>query len=230
MSFNANDLVMCSAMHCILCHQSTKLLYTKHDTQRGELRYYYCNTPNSCGLIFLDPDQRITAAEERSRYELHNNNAHDPRYRLFLKRLADPVIDLAFRDAQALDFGCGPEAVMSLIFAEQEITMQSYDPFFFPEAALLEKQYDIITASEVLEHVRDPATTVQQLKDLLCPGGYLGVMTETSTHPRNFADWWYHSDTTHVCFYSSTTFHWIAQRYHMEIVNEKKNVCILKTF
>lgn len=179
-------------------------------------------------MIFLDPEQRISAAEERSRYEAHHNNADDLTYRDFLKRLADPVIELAARDAQALDFGCGPTPVMALIFAEQGIAMQSYDPFFFPEAELLQKQYDLITASEVLEHLHDPAATIQQLKTMLLPGGFLAVMTETFTDPSQFAEWWYQRDSTHVCFYSSTTFHWIAQHYQMPIVYEQKNVCIFK--
>ena len=45
----------------------------------------------------------------------------------------------------------------------------------FPDPAVLRRHYDVVTASEVIEHLRRPAAVFDQFDALLKPGGWLGL-------------------------------------------------------
>ena len=128
--------------------------------------------------------------------------------------------------ASGLDFGSGPGPALSTLMREQGYTMTDYDPFYTPDSAALTKRYDFITATEVFEHLCDPTETLDQLHKLLRPGGILAVMTEMVTDPQRFPDWWYHTDPTHVCFYSQATMRWIAESYGWQITLPRNNVVL----
>ncbi len=217
---------MINHMHCLLCASPVSVLHTKQDVQRGELIYWLCDQPEGCGLIFLDPTQRVSADDEKARYDTHHNEAGVEGYRIFLERLTTPLIPLLPPSAHGLDFGCGPVPVLSEIIQEQGFKMENYDPFYFSDQALLEKQYDFITASEVVEHVFDPLQVFTQLNKMLKPSGYLAVMTEMVTLSDQFANWWYTRDKTHVCFYSPKTFSWLAKRFNWQVTFPVSNVAI----
>jgi SAM-dependent methyltransferase len=88
-----------------------------------------------------------------------------------------------------------------------------FDPFFHPDASVLEESYDFIAASEVAEHLYDPAKEFARLRRLLKPGGRLGIMTERCSHETDFGSWYYRRDPTHVAFYSRETLEWIRDKY-----------------
>ncbi|MEI4850515.1 class I SAM-dependent methyltransferase, partial [Klebsiella pneumoniae] len=79
--------------------------------------------------------------------------------------------------ARGLDFGCGPGPALATMLREAGMDMALFDPFFYPQASVLERQYDFITCTEVVEHLHRPAEVFRQLDRLLAPGGWLGVMT-----------------------------------------------------
>ena len=103
--------IACAKPECPLCAGSAVVkFWTK---QKPVLDYFSCQL---CSLVFLNPEQRLTAAEEKKRYATHNNNPQDPRYRNFLGRLATPMISAihnTFGEShgaalRGLDYGCGP--------------------------------------------------------------------------------------------------------------------------
>ena len=172
--------------------------------------YFACPV---CDLIYLTPSRRLSAGDERARYELHNNDRGDPGYVQFLGRLADPLVERLRPGMRGLDFGCGPAPVLSEMLTAAGFPCAAYDPFFAPDATLLEKRYDFITCSEVVEHAHDPARMFATLRPMLAPGGILGVMTMFYPGEDAFADWWYRRDPTHVCFYNEATMRWIGERH-----------------
>lgn len=179
-----------------------------------------------CALIHRDPAQRLSRDEERNRYLLHENDGNDSEYVNFLKRLADPVLERLRPGARGLDFGCGPAPVLSEIMTAAGFPCAAYDPFFAPDESLLEKQYDFITCSEVVEHAHDPAHVFTTLRRMLAPGGTLGVMTMFNPGEDAFADWWYRRDPTHVCFYGEATMRWIGERHGWKTGFPRPNVTI----
>ena len=132
----------------------------------------------NCGLIFVPSEQHITAIQEKAEYDLHQNNPNDPGYRQFLRRLLEPMNKLLLPGSEGLDFGSGPGPTLSLMFEELGHTMAIYDRFYADNPDLLDRRYDFITATEVLEHLRNPREELDRLWALLKPGGSLGIMTK----------------------------------------------------
>ena len=204
---------------CPLCGADGAGVIDTNDARR----YFQCA---NCALTYLHPDQRLARADERARYELHENNATDPDYVGFLRRLADPVMERLRPGARGLDFGCGPAPVLSQLLTASGFPCAAYDPFFAPGEALLEDQYDYVTCSEVVEHAHDPAATFSTLHRLLRTGGVLGVMTRFYPNGEAFADWWYRRDPTHVCFYNEATMRWIAARHGSTVEFPRSDVAL----
>lgn len=207
--------------NCPLClHPELKAFIAVHGRE-----YHRC--PN-CLLIVLDQKHWLTAEAEKARYELHQNNPQDPGYRKFLKRLADPLRKLLPAKATGLDFGCGPGPTLSALFEEQGYSMQKYDPYFFPDAACLEQQYDFVTCTEVLEHLRNPRSEIEKMVGLLYQGGTLAVMTELLTPQIKFSDWPYIRDQSHVAFYCPETMEWIANDFKLTMASPHTNVRLFR--
>lgn len=185
--------------------------------------YYRCAT---CALVFLDPRNRLTAPEERARYETHENDPSDPGYRAFLDRLGAPLVARLTPGAEGLDYGSGPGPTLSVMLEERGFTMSVYDPFFSPDAGVLERSYDFVTCTETAEHFFEPGRELDRLDGLLRDGGWLGVMTSVLTDDIVFEDWWYVRDPTHVCFYAPDTLEWIAHRYGWTLERPGPNVAL----
>jgi SAM-dependent methyltransferase len=172
-------------------------------------RYARCAT---CTLLFLDPAQRPSPADEARRYARHENAPDDAGYRAFLDRLCAPLAARLRPGAAGLDFGCGPSPVLGAMLTAAGFPTESYDPLFHPDASLLERRYDFVACCEVLEHVHQPAATLDRFARLLGGGGVLGVMTRFYGVEQPFEQWWYRRDPTHVCFYAESTMRWMAAR------------------
>lgn len=166
----------------------------------------------------LDP------AGEKAHYDLHENAMDDPRYRRFLARLAGPVLARVPPGSQGLDVGCGPAPLLAAMLEEGGIRMRVFDPYFAADESVWTPRYDLVTASEVVEHFRDPETEFARLFAALRPGGVLAVMTRRpkTTDPVAFAGWHYIRDPTHIAFYATETFGWLAGRQcaRMEVVDD----------
>ncbi|MGM0521389.1 MAG: class I SAM-dependent methyltransferase [Pseudomonadota bacterium] len=189
---------------CPLCLDSRSELY--HRDQHRE--YHQCAT---CTLIFVPKPWHLSAAEEKAEYDRHQNSPFDAGYRRFLSRLFTPLSEKLAPGAEGLDFGSGPGPTLSVMFEEAGHPMAIYDPFYAPEASVLESRYDFITATEVVEHLSAPGEVMARLAFCLRAGGYLGLMTKRVKDRAAFARWHYSQDPTHVAFFSESTFHWWAR-------------------
>lgn len=182
--------------------------------EAGSRTFFQCP---ACGLLFADPASHLDPAAEKAIYDLHRNDPADIRYRRFLNRLAAPLLMRLQCGMQGLDYGCGPGPTLSIMLEEAGMAMCNYDPIYAPDAALLARQYDFVTCSEVVEHFCAPLPAWQQLADLLRPGGLLAVMTQFVPACEAFAGWRYKDDPTHVSFYSWQTFRWLAARFDLDL-------------
>lgn len=189
---------------CPVCGQAQTEVFV----QIGARDYWRCGI---CKARFLEPSARLDAKSEREHYLTHENEADDPGYRRFLSRLADPILAVLPAQSEGLDYGCGPGPALAAILSEQGHSVACYDPFFAPDKSVLLRQYDFVTCSEVIEHFHDPATEFRRLRDLVHPGGWLGVMTCFQTDDARFANWHYIKDPTHVVFYREATLRWLAR-------------------
>jgi hypothetical protein len=181
-----------------------------------------------CELVFVKPEQRLEAKEEKAHYDLHENDPSDAGYRRFLSRIADPLTDKISSNSHGLDFGCGPGPTLSIMLEEAGHTMELYDIYYHPEPSVLEKTYDFMTATEVIEHLYHPDKVWQQWLNLVKPKGWIGLMTKLVIDVDAFAGWHYKNDPTHVVFFSRQTFQFLAERDKLELEFFGNDVILLR--
>ncbi len=188
-------------MKCPLCFSSANPLIVD---------YWHCPT---CDLRFADEKLLLPPDEELARYEMHENDVHDERYRKFLEPAFDAIVARAPAGTRGLDFGAGPGPIITKQLRERGYDIEIYDPFFHPDKNALSKTYDFIFATEVVEHFHRPANEFKTLRECLAPGGFLVVMTAMFDRATDFESWYYRRDPTHTAFYSRFTFSWIARNH-----------------
>ncbi len=172
---------------------------------------------SGCDLVFVSPRYWLSTIAEKATYDLHENSAEDPGYRCFLSRLSTPLMEKLETGQTGLDFGCGPGPALPAMLAEHGLRVDLYDPLYYNETAVFSKTYDFICATEVVEHLRDPSDVFSSLFRMLKPGGWLGIMTKLVIDQEAFSQWHYIRDLTHICFYSQSTYAYIARRFHAEL-------------
>lgn len=190
----------------------------------------YLHCPE-CDLRFMDAAHLPEETAEKAHYDLHQNDLEDPRYRDFLNRLAAPLLAaLAGHEPppRVLDFGAGPGPLLARMLTEAGCATAIYDPFYAPDAAVLTRSYDAVTATEVVEHFHQPGVMFDRLHDLLAPRGVLAIMTSVVTTETDFATWHYRRDPTHVAFYSPASLAYIASRYGYTMARPHPNVVIFR--
>lgn len=188
--------------------------------------FFSCNV---CALIFAAPESHLSPADEKARYDHHQNSPSDPNYRRFLNRLAQPLIArLNRKGLSGLDFGCGPGPTLSVMLQEAGYPTALYDPFYYPDETALSKTYDFIVCTEAIEHFFRPGVEWKRLLERLNPGGWLGIMTSLAPAVSAFPDWHYKNDPTHVCFFRRETFEFLARRDQLSLEIIGSDVIIIR--
>lgn len=213
-------------MHCPLCHHSPLELVVKET--KGALvdrEFWRCG---ECHLISVPPAFQIDDAEEKALYDLHENDSDDPSYRGFLNRIAQPLLKLLPKSALGLDFGSGPGPTLSNMLETAGHRCALYDKYYAADESVWDRQYDFITATEVFEHLREPAAVLESLLTHLQPHGYLALMTQRWISEDRFKNWQYRNDPTHIIFMHEQTCHWLAATYGMSIAYLAHGVVIFR--
>ncbi len=208
---------------CKICLSATTVI----SDARFKAAYYLCP---KCNYIFLDPQGIITPEEEVELYNFHNNTLSNQGYvKMFEDFIAKSIDPHAHQIKTALDFGSGPGPVLAYLLERKGVSIDIYDPYFAPQKVYQEKTYDLITSTEVFEHLSDPRETTDMLVKHLNPHGILAIMTlfhaDDSEH---FKTWWYRRDPTHISFYSPKTFQVLASILGLKVLlMDPKNICVL---
>ena len=203
---------LCDSRHYVQFHQDKKRTYLR------------CN---SCLLVFVDPDSLPTPELELAEYQLHENSLDDDGYLKYLNRLVTAITPHLTSDSMILDYGSGPCEALAHLFRNAGYKTDCYDPFFGPKT-IPESNYDLITATESIEHFHKPATEWAQWMELLLPGGWLAIMTKRVLSAEKFANWHYKNDPTHVSFFSVETFTWLAREYQMNVIFPDKDIVLMQ--
>ncbi|ABM03878.1 Methyltransferase type 11 [Psychromonas ingrahamii 37] len=209
-------------MHlCPLCSSNQTQFYFE-DKNRC---YFQCSR---CELVFVPEEQRLNAVSEKAHYDQHENDPDDQGYRHFLSRLSLPLLERIDSDTAGLDFGCGPGPALAHMLREAGHNIALYDIYYQPDTDVLEKTYDFVTATEVIEHLYDPKNIWSQWLNLVKPGGWIGIMTKQVIDLEAFSRWHYKNDPTHVCFFSRATFRYLAERDKLKLEFIGNDVVLLR--
>ncbi len=195
-------------MNCLIC-SSNAIFYTK-DKKRN---YFLCEP---CQLIFVPRSELISEADERSRYELHDNDEQNLSYANYLDEICHHIYPLIEKGKNGLDFGSGKSKIMSDLLSQRELTIDSYDIFFHPNEEIWLKKYDFIILSEVIEHLRDPLLTMKNIRSILSGDGKLFIKTNLfEFETQNFLTWYYKNDPTHIQFFSWHALEELGRRFNL---------------
>lgn len=183
-----------------------------------DIKYYHCSI---CDFIFKDPKAYITAEKEHHIYNQHNNSIKDPRYvKYFRSFIENAILKQTLKGNKGLDFGSGPSPVLATLLArDYNFDMDIYDLFYSPEKVYIGRKYDLITSTEVIEHLNDPIVYFELFRLMMKKDSILAVMTQF--HPQNsdkFLKWHYIRDASHISFYSEVTMRKIADILELEII------------
>ncbi len=206
---------------CPICDNGEKQAFFS-DIER---QYYRCSC---CDLIFVPREYHLSESEERARYDSHNNDPNDLRYRNFFNQLLTPLLAILPGNSYGLDFGSGPGPTLSLMLEECGHKVDLYDKFYVQNEVVFENCYDFITATEVVEHLARPLKDLNLLAGILRKGGVLAIMTEIVSPQLDFTNWYYKNDPSHVCFFSEKTFVYLANLLGLEIATLSERVIILR--
>ena len=206
--------------YCPLCHSKESTQSSLHEYYKDCKRtYVQCDC---CDLVSVADEFLLSSKEEKSIYDFHENNSDDEGYRKFLARVFNPLKEKISDKAIGLDFGCGPGPTISKMGEEFNIKIENYDLYYFNSPELLQKKYNFVIMTEVIEHVVDAASLLRQLDSLLKPNAILAIMTKRVIDKQRFRNWHYKNDLTHIRFYSLKTFEWIAKKlnWRLEIIDK----------
>jgi len=130
---------------------------------------------------------------------------------------------------RVLDFGCGPGPVLAELLRRRYLSVDCYDLYFFPDLDYRERKYDIITSTEVFEHLLNPVEVLKGLKESTKDNGVIAVMTKFHPGVKGFRNWYYRKDETHISFFNDKSVEALARICGLEIVmNNSRNIVVLK--
>lgn len=221
------------ASKCPLCPISQQRPNLQVDVHKNISHYHsdkyrsYCLCA-TCGLVFVPEQFHLNFSAQKKIYDKHNNDPQDLGYQNFLNRLMKVLIPKLRPTAEGLDFGCGPGPVLADMLRTAGYSMDVYDPIYAPNTGIFTKQYDFITATEVIEHFCNPAESIQKMWQCLKPNGWLGIMTKRVTSQNAFKNWHYIRDITHVSFFSEPCFEWLADQLGASLELHGADVALLQ--
>ncbi len=214
------ELIMFFKKDCPICKNFSSFEFLEADKRK----YFLCE---NCEFIFVPEQFWVSKSEEKSRYEQHENDSKNKGYITFLSQISKPIKRFLKEGSYGIDYGCGPNSVLSEILSEKKLNMTQYDPFFFPEFP--KRKFDFLVSTETFEHFRNPLNEIKKISSIVHTKGIIGIMTAFWEKDKFLKNWHYRRDKTHICFYTLRTFEYIADILKFEILyTDKKRIVIFK--
>lgn len=188
--------------------------------------YYHCK---DCDFIFSS--KLPTIKQEQKQYSHHNNSLENSGYvEMFEKFIDTAITPYTNISEQILDYGSGPEPVLSYLLNKRGFNVQIYDPIYAKDESFKDKKFSTIVSTEVFEHLHSPHETIKELVEQLDDGAILSF--QTMFHPEDnekFLNWWYRRDPTHVGFFSHKTVEKMQDIFKLTLLKiDDKNIAVFR--
>ncbi|BCR36481.1 class I SAM-dependent methyltransferase [Mariniplasma anaerobium] len=200
---------------CKLCNSKHMITY-KHP--KFDMIFHECL---DCEVIYKDKSQILSEEDEKKVYDLHENTIDNPGYVNFLTNFIDSAVIPFIKKGIALDFGSGPGPVLQHILnTKYQFKCDIYDYYYAKHKKVFDKKYDLITSTEVFEHLSNPISILNQFHEILKSQGIVSIMT--LFYPKDqetFFDWFYIRDPSHITFFTPKTFEVIASLTGFKVID-----------
>ncbi len=199
-------------VQCPLCTSLESIQYCRTNYRD------YIKCPQ-CQSIFVSSDYHLNNADAKIHYDQHENDDTQTGYINYLNQLRQPLLSLVQPDSKGLDYGSGPNPVFSNLLNRDGHSMTSYDPIYSHVPIYELPCVDFTILSEVVEHFTHPQIEWQRILRHTRRNGYIGVLTQCWDKARTtFDQWHYQRDPTHVHFYSTDTWQYMARTFSLTCV------------
>jgi len=156
---------------------------------------------------------------------MQNDGVENQEYVNILNQLIEPVLPFLSPEMNGLDYGCSSEPALSILLKKRGLKCQDYNP---GNSTLIENEtFDYIFVNNCLSEFFLPAKELQKINNLLKPDGYLIIANEKWTTPEAFTRLSHAKDNTHVTFYHTNTFRYIAEKYKLSIIESNNPRIVL---
>jgi 2-polyprenyl-3-methyl-5-hydroxy-6-metoxy-1,4-benzoquinol methylase len=239
-------------MECIICHNKKfRKLAGIHEIARWNKRKYPLYECKKCGFIRPSPlpydnSNKLTVYDSIDNMKFYNKDTDDiyftsKDYKYFFKHFRDYLnfVKKYHIRGSHLDVGCGTGHLLKLL---KDYGMKSdglevshklaravgkkfkvYCCDFNSEN--ISKKYDLITMSQVLEHVEDPKKFLIDANNTLNSRGYLllGFPIIRGLIPRILRSYWYGLGSgTHLNFFSEKNITLLLDKTGFEVIEMKR--------
>ena len=210
-------------MQCVLCGSPDCKLVMVHALRR----LFRCE---SCQLVFVCPDDRVTIEAERERYALHDNTFDNPGYVAYLTAIASEIGIEPGKPLRILDFGSGPQFVLTRLLRERGCVCDPYDPLYALDIVPVtsDTAYDLVVLCESIEHIRNLPEALNLIMGSTALQGRIFIKTQLYDISTDFSRWWYVQDSTHINFFNAHTLQTLGEMLNRRIVScDNKNTVVL---
>jgi SAM-dependent methyltransferase len=209
-------------MKCKICNTSVEAF---EDTELKKT-FFYCS---ACELIFLGKNFYVTQKKEKDQYDHHNNSLENDGYVKMFNDFLDYTLE-GQEVKSVLDFGSGPTPVLAELLKRRDLEVEHFDKFYQPKKVYENKSYDLITSTEVFEHLENPKEILNLLSNHLNPNGIISLMTLFHTNNQeDFLKWWYRRDPTHITFFTPKSIEIMAKECGLKLLkHDSKRVIVLQ--
>lgn len=194
---------------CRLCGAGTTAVFQLAGFGEIQFTYFKCD---NCSSLQTQQPTWLDRAYAHSNLTVSDTGAAQ---RVLVNHAFVLIAAKMFGLRTALDFG-GGDGLLCRLLRDRGLDAYTFDDYARATYARtfegdLQREYDLITAFEVLEHLPDPRSSL----DLLFEAKPRMIIASTEKYCGQDATWWYLAPLhgQHVFFYSSEAFQLVASRY-----------------
>jgi len=217
-------------MNCKVCGNETSQLFNKQVLNKYSVNYYQCT---NCGFIETDEphwlNEAYSSAITATDIGLINRNVYFTEVSTALLRLCG--FD---RSKKYLDYGAGYGIYVRMMrdngfnfYWQDEYCENLYAQKFSADLSKANKEYELVTAFEVFEHLTNPTKEIEKI--LQYTDSILFSTQLVNSANTTLENWWYIAPEhgQHVAFYDIKTLQFIADKYGLNVYSNNSTLHLL---
>jgi hypothetical protein len=215
-------------MNCKICNADAPLFCEGEILRKYKMKYYKCS---SCGFVQTEEPYWLNEAYNSAIAQLDIGLIERNQY--FVGIVEKLILMFYPKTANYLDYGGGYGAFVRMM-RDKGFSFYRYDTYcenifanHFDMSDAPVKKFDIVTAFEVFEHLKNP---MEEISKMLALGDTIFFSTILTTEqPQQFMDWWYRAPLSgqHIAFYTKESLEYIAKKLAKKLYSNGSNFHVL---